>query len=315
MIPWIQVYSNLIKHPKTYALADELKLSSKDASPNAIAAGLIISLWLWASQNASDGDLSRCTPRAIAEAAEYRKKPEAFVDALIKVRFLDPDKKLHDWEDHAAMLIDSIERSNKNNASRQQRYRDRRNSKHNDSDSVTTASDSNVTRNVTSNVTSNAPSNESNAPSNVTSNESNAPTIPYRTKPNQYTTTARINIDNGNTVTAEETPAINCGWMFTQFWEAYPKKIDRESAWEAWKKLNPSRTDASAILSALESWKISGQWTEDSGRFIPDAGNFLAKGYWRTSPPPAAKASDSSGLPRKLDHEEREAIQRILQGK
>lgn len=302
MIPWIQVYSNLIKHPKTYALADELKLTSKDASPNAVAAGLMLSLWLWAAQNATDGDLSKCSTRAIAEAAEYKKKPEAFVNALIKVRFLDPDKKLHDWDEHASMLMDSIKLSRENNAKRQQRYRDRKTQKKNAHSNADVTPESNVIRNVTG---------------NVTNNESNASTIPNHTVPNQTipnlcVTTGGTNLEDGIGDAPEGAPAPMDGRPFTRFWELYPKKIDRDAAWAAWKSLNPSLETASGILSSLEAWKKSGQWTEDGGRFTPDAAKFLTKGYWRANPAPAKKEATPKGASGELGTAELEAIQRAL---
>lgn len=102
------------------------------------------------------------------------------------------------------------------------------------------------------------------------------------------------------------------GRPFTRFWEAYPKKIDREAAWAAWKTLNPAPETTRAILSALEAWKLSGQWTEDGGRFIPDAANFLAKGYWRSVPPPAKKDAAPKGASGELGAAELEAIQRAM---
>ena len=125
MVPWIQVYSNLIKHPKTSALADRLKISSSCTSPNAVAAGMLVSLWLWAAQNAPDGDLSLCGNRAIAKAAEWKKKPDAFVDALVQCRWLDEDRKLHDWDEYAALLQNCLENQRKKTRERVQRYRDR----------------------------------------------------------------------------------------------------------------------------------------------------------------------------------------------
>lgn len=272
MIPWIQVYSNLIKHPKTYALADELKLTSKDASPNAVAAGLMLSLWLWAAQNASDGDLSKCSTRAIAEAAEYKKKPEAFVDALIKVRFLDPDKRLHDWDEHASMLMDSIELSRENNAKRQQRYRDRKKQKKNAYSNAEVTPESNVT-------------------GNVTNNGSNGTTIPNHTVPNQTipnlcVTTGGTNLEDGTAGTPDVAPAPMDGRSFTEFWKLYPagKGGDREEAWKAWKELNPSTAVAWRILDGLRDWISSAQWAEDGGRYIPGAAKFLREQRWLSPP-------------------------------
>lgn len=160
MIPWIQVYSNLIKHPKTYALADELKLTSKDANPNAVAAGMLVSLWLWAAQNATDGDLSKCPPRAIAEAAEYRKSPVTFVAALKKTKWLDNDGKLHDWGEYATLLIELDQQQRERARQRTERCRAKKKASGNDG--VTDCNDS----------------------GNVTVTPSNAPTIPNHTIPN-----------------------------------------------------------------------------------------------------------------------------------
>lgn len=168
MIPWIQVYSNLVRHPKVTDLADELGLSGSHASPNAVAVGMLVSLWLWAAQNATDGDLSKCSDRAIAEAAEYRKKPAALVAALIKTRWLDEDRRLHDWEEYAALLHDIQARNKENTKNRVQRYRERKKLK----SPCEETTEGNVTES------------ECNGYGNVTRNESNAPTLPNLTLPN-----------------------------------------------------------------------------------------------------------------------------------
>lgn len=129
MIPWVQVYSNLIQHPKTSNLAEALKLASKDADENVIAAGLLVSLWLWAAQNATGGDLGGCSDRAIAKAAGYRKAPGPFVAALKEAGFLDEDKKLHDWEEYATLLIDVVDNQKEQTRERVRKYRERKKGK------------------------------------------------------------------------------------------------------------------------------------------------------------------------------------------
>lgn len=81
-------------------------------------------------------------------------------------------------------------------------------------------------------------------------------------------------------------PKETSGSAFTAFWEAYPKKIGREKAWNAWKQLNLSAQSARDILLSLEVWKGCDQWTESGGRYIPQAENFLLDRYWETTPPP-----------------------------
>ena len=178
MIPWIQIYSNLIHHPKTTNLADELGIRSADANPNAVAAGMLVSLWLWAAQNATDGDLSRCSDRAIAEAAEYKKKPSAFVSALVKARWLDEDRKLHKWEEYATLLQDMNDRQKANTAERVRRLRERRKQEK----AVTETADcgDDVTHNQN---TSDEERESCNGYCNVTVTQCNAPTLPNNTLP------------------------------------------------------------------------------------------------------------------------------------
>lgn len=179
MIPWIQIYSNLIHHPKTTNLADELGIRSADANPNAVAAGMLVSLWLWAAQNATDGDLSGCSDRAIAEAAEYKKKPSAFVSALIKTKWLDEDRRLHKWEEYASLLQDMNDRQKANTAERVRRLRERR--KQEKAVTETPVSSADVTPGQA------LPDEECNACngySNVTVTQCNAHTLPNNTLPN-----------------------------------------------------------------------------------------------------------------------------------
>lgn len=81
------------------------------------------------------------------------------------------------------------------------------------------------------------------------------------------------------------------GSLFTAFWNAYPEnaRSDREGAWEAWKKLNPTQEKAAQIMDFLGYWKVSKRWTDDGGAFIPAPKNFLNpdKSYLRTKPAPA----------------------------
>ena len=126
MIPWIQVYSNLPTHRKTAKLADELGLSSSATSPKIVAAGILISLWTWAIQNAYDGDLSECSAETIAEACRWKKSPERLVQSLKSAGFLDDNMTLHDWEEYSQMLIDKEDVRKAQTRERVKRYRERK---------------------------------------------------------------------------------------------------------------------------------------------------------------------------------------------
>lgn len=110
-------------------------------------------------------------------------------------------------------------------------------------------------------------------------------------------------------------PAPSDGALFTAFWDAYPEsaRSEREEAWRAWKKLNPSPECAARILENLSAWKRSKRWTDDGGAFIPAPKNFLNpdKSYLRTSPAPANQEIPK-GASGQLGAAELEAIQRVL---
>lgn len=107
------------------------------------------------------------------------------------------------------------------------------------------------------------------------------------------------------------------GALFTSFWNAYPEHArgEREAAWEAWKKLNPTEGMAAQIMEYLGYWKESQRWVSDGGAFIPAAKNFLTpeKSYLRTKPTPAKK-QDCNWTPgkREPDEWEIEGIRRMM---
>jgi hypothetical protein len=292
MIPWIQVYSNLITHPKTSALADLLKLTSRSAAPNVIAAGLLVSLWSWAVQNAYSGDLSGCSDRAIADAARYLGKPQSFVAALTQAGWLDPDRKLHNWDRYASLLMEQEDNRRAKTNERVKRYRNKKTPSCNGYTSVTC-----------------------NAPVTVTCNECNAPTLPNHTKHNHNNYSAH------NTLPVTDPPqnarAEFDSQSFSVFWETYPTKnggkTGREAAWEAWRELSPSKEQAARILSNLKAWKISGQWTEDGDRYIPKAAKFLSDpAYYNAAPAPSKHHAIPTGASGELGEAELEAIRRVL---
>ncbi|WNX85228.1 hypothetical protein RWV98_02835 [Agathobaculum sp. NTUH-O15-33] len=166
-IPWIQVYSNLTTHPKTYALADALHLSGGTVSANITAAGMLLGIWSWAAQNAADGNISGCSSRALADAAGWRKKPETLMQVLISCGWVDRDmdkRTLHDWEEYAALYMEQVDNQRRKTKERVQRYRDKK--RQQDEPNVT-------------------PENhDCNAACNVTDTPGNASTVPNLTIPN-----------------------------------------------------------------------------------------------------------------------------------
>lgn len=103
--------------------------------------------------------------------------------------------------------------------------------------------------------------------------------------------------------------------LFTAFWNAYPEHAlsEREEAWEAWKKLNPTPDKAAEIMACLEAWKAHKRWTDDDGAFVPAPKNFLKpEKLYMSSRPPSGKQASASGGDRKLDGDEIAAIKRMM---
>lgn len=282
------MYSNLIRHPKVTNLADKLGLSSKDVGPNVIAAGMLVSLWLWAAQNATDGDLSECSDRAIAEAAEFKRKPSIFVEALMHAKLLDEDRKLHDWGEYATLLIDYEERQREQTRKRVAKHRAR------------------------NNPAKETPCNsECNPDCNVTVTQCNAPTIPNHTLP--YITLPDDTDANSTDSVTARAPSGYFG--FDAFWLEYPKNSDRhrDSAISAWNRLNPNENGVAHIMSQLRLWKQSERWLEEDGRYIPKAEAFLdPKGEYLTKKPTSGKQGVPKGATGELGETELAAIQRVL---
>lgn len=67
---------------------------------------------------------------------------------------------------------------------------------------------------------------------------------------------------------------------FDQFWQAYPKKVGRIKAKEAWSKMNGTRPTLNIILSKLSELKDSEQWKKENGQYIPNPATWLNRGGW-----------------------------------
>lgn len=170
---WIELHQNLPAHRKVKKLKRLLKIKT----PQAV--GHLAMLWLWAVDNTPDGDLSALDPEDIAEACEWPKDAEQFVQALTEAGFIDPDAKLHDWSDYAGMLLDRRENQREQNRKRQQRYRNKRKADSNATESNVSTQDSNTVTHD-NNVSVTRYESVSNAPVTTLPNL----TIPNHTKPN-----------------------------------------------------------------------------------------------------------------------------------
>jgi len=67
---------------------------------------------------------------------------------------------------------------------------------------------------------------------------------------------------------------------FDQFWSVYPRKIGKEAARKAWRRIKPTADHLVKILAAIEKAKVSYQWQKDNGQYIPHPATWLNQGRW-----------------------------------
>lgn len=96
---------------------------------------------------------------------------------------------------------------------------------------------------------------------------------------------------------------------FLKFWEAYPRKIDKQDAVRAWMKHGLEK-EAEQILAGLEPWKACDQWHDE--KFIPHAVTFLNKRRWES--PPAITLALKGGTGNGNSHVRASNIETTLRG-
>ena len=101
---WVEVHQSLPTHKKTVRVANALGIEQVHA------VGHLVTLWLWALDNAPDGDLDDATDGEIAFYAQWRGDATQFVDALRSAHFLDGNQ-IHNWTDYAGRLIQARARN------------------------------------------------------------------------------------------------------------------------------------------------------------------------------------------------------------
>lgn len=78
---------------------------------------------------------------------------------------------------------------------------------------------------------------------------------------------------------------------FDAFWAAWPKKVNKQNALKAWKKLNPDVVLQEQMGKALEVQKKMPQWTKADGQYIPDPAKWLNGRRWEDEAPQSQSSS------------------------
>jgi len=66
---------------------------------------------------------------------------------------------------------------------------------------------------------------------------------------------------------------------FKAFYEAYPKKVARIKALDAWNKAY-SKPTVDVLITAINAQKQTAKWQENGGEFIPHPATWLNQGRW-----------------------------------
>lgn len=67
---------------------------------------------------------------------------------------------------------------------------------------------------------------------------------------------------------------------FDEFWSEYPRKVAKQNAIKAFKKVNPDRELLAKIISDVQCRSKSEEWTKASGQYIPHPATYLNQQRW-----------------------------------
>ena len=70
--------------------------------------------------------------------------------------------------------------------------------------------------------------------------------------------------------------------MFLEFWDAYPRKVDKTGSERAFKRIPKLKEVFPDIMNALQIQKNSEQWNKNNGQFIPHPTTYIHQQRWET---------------------------------
>ena len=89
---------------------------------------------------------------------------------------------------------------------------------------------------------------------------------------------------------------------FSEFWQMYPRKTAKKKALQAWDKLKLTEELFTTIMSKLELFIKSEQWTKDNGQFIPYPATWLNGSRWEDELPKDKSSSQKAEKEEKEYH-------------
>ena len=101
-IGWIRLNVEVPHHAKFVRLANELGV--REAWPR------VVQLWCWAANSCRNGDLTGMKDTQIAAQSGWKGGANRFVTAMRSCGFIDPDNRIHDWDDEQGKMLESREK-------------------------------------------------------------------------------------------------------------------------------------------------------------------------------------------------------------
>lgn len=84
---------------------------------------------------------------------------------------------------------------------------------------------------------------------------------------------------------------------FLDFWAHYPRKVGKDAAWKAWKRVKKTIPKPEELAAILERQKNSDDWRREGGKFIPHPATWLNQGRWKDEGLDAAVAEEQCTFP------------------
>ncbi|WP_367394534.1 helix-turn-helix domain-containing protein [Cupriavidus sp. Agwp_2] len=82
---------------------------------------------------------------------------------------------------------------------------------------------------------------------------------------------------------------------FEQLWAVYPRKVSKDAALKAYRKLDPDEALQAVLLAAVEKQAASQAWTKDGGTFVPHASTWLNGRRWTDEVPEESPEGETGG--------------------
>lgn len=79
--------------------------------------------------------------------------------------------------------------------------------------------------------------------------------------------------------------AFDLDVAFAEFWAAYPRRVGKAKAMEAWRKLKPDPALCGQMLKAIAAQSATADWQRDDGKFIPHPTTWLHGRRWEDEIP------------------------------